>query len=672
MPISRAILKAPRSVLLLIVLLGFLVIRPASAVNIDVMIVYDTTAASWVTGEGGTGPFALDVVNRMNQVTQNSGLDLTYHLVHTMTASYTYSGSLETDLQRIQAGSSGFGSVHTARDAYAADLVILLVDTGSAFGYVGLAYVMTSWQGHAPLGYSANSVRSAAISHVVTHEVGHNLGADHARNQVSPGPNIYLDNQYSAGSYFTGADDGIGYHTIMAYNRDRDHKFFQLAPLFSTPEQLYKNTPAGDSTSDNVRLMRQTKSVVAGYRTAVAQQPPERPASITYPETSVTGSFVVSWPASSAATSYRLARSANAGATWTDVYAGSEMQYDETLVASGSYRYRVLAANDLGSSLWQVGTRDIVVTLETTPAPDPDNPIYLDEGESLTDLSGALGSVQYFAIAVPEAATRLLITTSAGTGDVDLYVRYGSVPVPDQHDCFSISIGNSDSCFFETPQSGTYYIVLYAYADYAGVTLRITYDVDVPSFDREPASWRVAEIYLATLGYAPDSEGLDYWVKQILLVAAWTPETVAQSFFDDPLVAAQYPSELGYTRLIEALYQNLFGRDPDAEGLSYWQEQLESGTMQRNEIIIALINGGWANVNAARDMIRFGNRITVALAFVEQQRVMGISYSDLNLEQQAELRRVGSLVVTDVTEDPATVPTAIDTIPDLLQLVLDS
>ncbi|MCG5499140.1 DUF4214 domain-containing protein, partial [Ectothiorhodospira variabilis] len=46
--------------------------------------------------------------------------------------------------------------------------------------------------------------------------------------------------------------------------------------------------------------------------------------------------------------------------------------------------------------------------------------------------------------------------------------------------------------------------------------------------------WRVTEIYLATLGYAPDVEGVDYWVDNIHGDPEWTPTTVAQSFFDQP------------------------------------------------------------------------------------------------------------------------------------------
>ena len=45
--------------------------------TVDVMIVYDSTAKSWVDSNGGMNAFAADAVARMNQATINSGVNLT-------------------------------------------------------------------------------------------------------------------------------------------------------------------------------------------------------------------------------------------------------------------------------------------------------------------------------------------------------------------------------------------------------------------------------------------------------------------------------------------------------------------------------------------------------------------------------------------------------------------
>lgn len=185
--------------------------------------------------------------------------------------------------------------------------------------------------------------------------------------------------------------------------------------------------------------------------------------------------------------------------------------------------------------------------------------------------------------------------------------------------------------------------------------------------DRSQTIWQVAEIYVATLGYAPDNDGLQYWRRNIDTDPAWTATTVAQSFFDQPLVQAVYPPGQGYDALIEALYLNIFGRAADTSGKNYWLGQLQSGAVTRNAMIIALINGGWDNPEAANDMLRFGNRIEVALAFAAKQQEQGISYNALPEAKQAQLREAGRQVLANVTADAATRDTAIAGIDALLQ-----
>jgi hypothetical protein len=182
---------------------------------------------------------------------------------------------------------------------------------------------------------------------------------------------------------------------------------------------------------------------------------------------------------------------------------------------------------------------------------------------------------------------------------------------------------------------------------------------------RSALDWQVTEIYAATLGYAPDNEGLQYWVNN-LQNGGWTATTVAQSFFDQPLVQTLYPADQGYEALIEALYQNLFDRAADADGKAYWLAELQSGRITRNAMIIAMINGGWANADAAIDMARFGNRIKVSLAFAAEQTRLGIVYSALSETDQARLRQFGKNVLTNVTDDTATRDSAIASIPALL------
>jgi len=111
-------------------------------------------------------------------------------------------------------------------------------------------------------------------------------------------------------------------------------------------------------TLDNIQT-NHTVSVTFGIL-------PSAPASITYPISSSTGQYTVSWASSNAVTSYQLERSSNGGTTWSQVYSGANTSYQEN-IGNGSYRYRVKATNAIGSSNWTTGTFDCMVLRPPSP-----------------------------------------------------------------------------------------------------------------------------------------------------------------------------------------------------------------------------------------------------------------------------------------------------------------
>ena len=90
-------------------------------------------------------------------------------------------------------------------------------------------------------------------------------------------------------------------------------------------------------------------------------------------------------------------------------------------------------------------------------------------------ISGATGSTQYFSVAVPAGASNLVIRTSGGTGDLDLYVRASFLPTTSVYDCASTSSTNNETCTFLAPAAATYNIMLQGYAAFSGATLSVTY-----------------------------------------------------------------------------------------------------------------------------------------------------------------------------------------------------
>ncbi len=92
-----------------------------------------------------------------------------------------------------------------------------------------------------------------------------------------------------------------------------------------------------------------------------------------------------------------------------------------------------------------------------------------------TNISGATGSLQFFSVAVPTGATNLKIQTSGGTGDADLYVRFGQTPTTTLYECGSFFVGNNESCDVPFPNVGTYHIMLEGYTAFSGLTLTASY-----------------------------------------------------------------------------------------------------------------------------------------------------------------------------------------------------
>ena len=99
---------------------------------------------------------------------------------------------------------------------------------------------------------------------------------------------------------------------------------------------------------------------------------------------------------------------------------------------------------------------------------------YLTNGTPATNLSGASGSSAYWRITAPAGKT-LTISISGGTGDADLYTRFGSRPTTSTYACRPYRNGNAETCTTASTQAGDYYVMLRGYAAYAGVSLVASY-----------------------------------------------------------------------------------------------------------------------------------------------------------------------------------------------------
>lgn len=240
-----------------------------SANVVDILVAYDKGAASWTKNNGGgMQSFALTAVAKMNAALANNGLDASFRFRLVGTTEVDASASdVNAALYAVRDDEAGWAAIKTKRDEVGADIVTVLIDTGTAYGTTGVGWSLetTDFSSFADSAYNVCSVRAVAQSHTMTHEVGHNMGAGHATNvnpeKISPGPQLY---DYSSGYHFMA--NGTAYHTIMAYDTDGYSNSYDLAPLFSSPDATWEGVAVGDVTHDNARTIRNTYVAASKWR----------------------------------------------------------------------------------------------------------------------------------------------------------------------------------------------------------------------------------------------------------------------------------------------------------------------------------------------------------------------------------------------------------------------
>ncbi len=102
-------------------------------------------------------------------------------------------------------------------------------------------------------------------------------------------------------------------------------------------------------------------------------------------------------------------------------------------------------------------------------------PTELFNGDSIGGISGAQGSWTMFQITLPAGASDLAVSMSGGSGDADLYLRFGSEPTTGSYDCRPWSNGNNENCPVASPNAGVYFIGIRGYGVYSNTNLSVSF-----------------------------------------------------------------------------------------------------------------------------------------------------------------------------------------------------
>ncbi len=260
---------------------------PAEHATIDIMMVYTPAAKMWANQHGGgiENVIALSLANTQ-LVHDNSQTMVNFSIAYIGLVDYEETGISQIDLWRLTASPTynpyglsvwgGYGipgylnEVHELRNQYSADLCVLFTytyDTG------GMAHTLNSKHGQPKHAFSIVRVQQSAFSYTKAHELGHNLGCHHHKDQLSqPGPTSWTnwpENTWSAGWRWQ-SNENQYYCTVMTYEPGfffNDGITHTRIPYYSNPGVSYLGASTGHpDDGDNLRTIRKMKHIVASYR----------------------------------------------------------------------------------------------------------------------------------------------------------------------------------------------------------------------------------------------------------------------------------------------------------------------------------------------------------------------------------------------------------------------
>ncbi|WP_156797689.1 DUF4214 domain-containing protein, partial [Synechococcus sp. CB0205] len=104
-------------------------------------------------------------------------------------------------------------------------------------------------------------------------------------------------------------------------------------------------------------------------------------------------------------------------------------------------------------------------------------------------------------------------------------------------------------------------------------------------------------LYICYFGRPADPDGLNYWVSQGVDQAAFSRMVFGQPEFQQTLLNHDIRSQ------VNSLYLNLFGRNGDSDGLTYWSEAITSGRLSLATLGLDLVFAARLRAEADADVL---------------------------------------------------------------------
>lgn len=224
--------------------------------TIQLMVLFTPEASSEKGGDSGAKALAGTIVGNVQKAFSNSKVSANIKLVHAQLYDYTSTGQLADDVQKL----SSSDVVAALRDKHKADLVCLIVQSSEG-NTMGIAAALDNKDGNKDAAFSVLKVKAIGSPILsCAHEIGHNLGCMHNKDQDNPGQGPF---EYSHGWRFEGSDT-MKYRTLLSYQKyDEEDRIL----YYSNPAVKYKGTATGDaSNANNAETINKTAPKVSAYR----------------------------------------------------------------------------------------------------------------------------------------------------------------------------------------------------------------------------------------------------------------------------------------------------------------------------------------------------------------------------------------------------------------------
>lgn len=165
----------------------------------------------------------------------------------------------------------------------------------------------------------------------------------------------------------------------------------------------------------------------------------------------------------------------------------------------------------------------------------------------------------------------------------------------------------------------------------------------------------IQKLYVAYFNRPADYEGLAFW-NTVLNNNGGNLAFVSSTFAKSPEYAEQNAGK-SYFQIVNQIYQNLFNRDADVQGLEFWAARLREGTFTVDQIVKVIADN--ASDTDAKDKTTYTNKVAAAKAFTAElntaAEIIGYTGNAANNAAKTWL----STVSTTASLNAAIAPTAL-------------